>query len=238
MRLMDADGHRSPQAPPMIRRIREIESGTGRLLLAIGGYLLLTFFIAIPIGVANSNLFWSESNQFGRVPIPGRQRVHLPARKVQINVAAALPGRSTQTPELLIPDLQLTLIPPKGVTEPKIERSLGETQNSLDKYADTQRRIAYADVETASTYLVVVEGDFTGYGVNGALWFGYEEAPIHGVTIWFIAMAIAALLLLGAFIVRQIRKRRRGAPPGGGDGELPGTSYSARKLREYEESPH
>jgi hypothetical protein len=236
MRLMDADGHRSPQAPPMIRRIRAIESGTGRLLLAIGGYLLLTFFICIPIGIANSNLFWSESNQFGRVPIPGRQRVHLPARKVQINVAAVLPGRSTQTPELLVPDLQLTLIPPKGVTEPKIERSLGETQNSLDKYADTQRRIAYADVETAGTYLVVVEGDFTGYGVNGALWFGYEEAPIHGVTIWFIAMAIAALLLLGAFVVQQIRKRRRGPPSD--DGELAATSYSTRKLREYEESPH
>jgi hypothetical protein len=222
----------------VIRRIREIESGTGRLLLGIGAYLLLTLLIAIPIGVANSNLFWSESNQYGRVPIPGRQRIHLPAGKVQINVAAALPGRGTQIPNLLVPDIDLTLIPPKGASEPTVERDLGETENSLDKYADTQRRIAYAQVATAGTYLAVVEGDFTGYGVNGALWFGREEAPIHGVAIWFIAMGIAALVFLVAFVVWLVRRRRRGSPPEDGDGELPGTSYSDRKLREFEESPH
>jgi hypothetical protein len=222
--------------PPMIRRVREIESGVGRLLLGIGAYLLLTLLIGVVIGVANSNLFWSESNQYGRVPIPGRQRVHLPAGKAQINVAAVLPGRGTQTPEFLLPDIEVTLIPPHGVSEPTIEDSLGESQNAMDKYADTQRRVAYADVATAATYLVVVEGDFTGYGLNAALWFGYEEAPVHGVTIWFIALAIAALVFLVAFVVWLIRRRRR--PPSDSDGELPGTSYSSRKLREYEESPH
>jgi hypothetical protein len=222
--------------PAVIRRVREIESGTGRLLLGIGAFLLLSLLIAIPIGIANSNLFWSESNQFGRVPIPGRERLHLPAGKVQINVAAALPGRGTQTPELLVPNIDLTLIPPKGVSEPTVERDLGESENSLDKYADTQRRIAYVHVATAATYLAVVQGNFTGYGVNGALWFGREEAPIHGVMIWFIAMALAALVFLVAFVVQLIRRRRR--PPSDGDGELPGTSYSTRKLREYDEAPH
>jgi hypothetical protein len=222
--------------PPMIRRIREIESGVGRLLLGIGAYLLLTLLIAVVIGVANSNLFWSESNQYGRVPIPGRQRVHLPAGKAQINVAAVLPGRGTQTPEFLLPDIDVTLIPPKGVSEPTIEDSLGESQNAMDKYADTQRRVAYADVATTATYLVVVEGDFTGYGLDAALWFGYEEAPIHGAMIWFIAMAIAAIGYVIGFIGWLIRRRRR--PPSDDDGELPGTSYSDRQLREYDERLH
>jgi hypothetical protein len=220
--------------PAMIRRIREIESGFGRLLLGIGAFLLLTLLIAVPIGIANSNLFWSESNQYGRVPIPGRKRVHLPAGKVQINVAAALPGRGNETPELLVPKIDLTLIPPKGVPEPTIERDLGESTNAMDKYADTQRRIAYAHVATAATYLAVVEGDFTGYGVNGSLWFGYEAAPIHGVAIWFIAMAIAALVFLAAFIVWLIRRHRRGSPPDP-DAELPPTSYDPDQLREFDQ---
>jgi hypothetical protein len=227
-------GDRARKLPPMIRRIREIESVTGRVLLGIGAYLLLAFLICIPIGVANSNLFWSESNQYGRVPIPGHKRIHLPSGKVQINVAAVLPGRSTQIPELLVPDLKVSLIPPKGIAEPKIERDFGETTNALDKYADTQRRIAYAQVETAATYLVVVRGDFTGYGVNGTLWFGYEAAPIHGVTIWFLGMGIAALVFLAAFVVWLIRGRRRQNAPDP-DAELPSTSYSPDELREYDE---
>jgi hypothetical protein len=220
-----------------VRRIRQIESTTGKVLLGIGAFLLLAFFVSMVVGIANSNLFWSESNQYGRVPIPGQRKVYLPAKKIQINVAVVLPGRSTQTPELLLPNISLNLIPPPGVEEPTIERSLGETQNAMDKYADTQRRVAYVHVATAGTYRIVARGDFTGYGLNAALWFGYEEAPIHGFAIWFIGMGVAALIFAVLGVLWLLRRRRRD-PPGGDDGELPGTSYSARELREYEEHPH
>jgi hypothetical protein len=242
MTLIDADGRRSPQASLFVRRIRQIESTTGRVLLGLGAFLLVSFLFSAVVGIANSNLFWSESNQYGRVSIPGHRKVHLPSGKVQINVAVVLPGRSTQIPELLLPSISLNLVPPPGVEEPTIERSLGETQNALDKYADTQRRVAYAHVATAGTYLVVAKGNFTGYGLNPALWFGYEEAPVHGWVIWFIGMGLAALVFVGAGVVWWLRRRRRPPDDGelrpGNDGELPPTSYSSRQLREYEEHPH
>jgi hypothetical protein len=56
-----------------MRRIRKIESPIGRALSYVGGFLLISVFVLIPLIFLNSNLVWGEANQYGRVPIPGHK---------------------------------------------------------------------------------------------------------------------------------------------------------------------
>jgi hypothetical protein len=206
---------------PSFRRhpFRRIESGFFRTLAYIGGFLLATLLVAVVIGIANSNIFWGEANQIARIPIPGRQKVELPAGETQATVAVALPGRGNETPELLIPPLELSVTPYGEAGKAEIREELGSSVNANDNYDDTQRAVWKIDAPSAGTYLVSVKGDMTGYGVNAQLWLGHEPGWLHGAKIWFVAMIIVAL---GAAIFLGIRWLRR-ARGGGGGGPADGS---------------
>jgi hypothetical protein len=115
-------------------RIKNVESGLGKMLLYIGAYLLCALIATIVVGIANSNLFWGEANQYGRVPIPGKKVLQLPSGDVQVNVAAALPGRGNATPEMPLPKLTLAVIPTEGQDEPTVSNDLGYSTNANDEY--------------------------------------------------------------------------------------------------------
>ncbi len=192
-----------------VRRIREIESGFLRALAYLGGFLMISVFVALPLIFLNSNLFWGEANQYGRVPIPGHKVVHLPAGSVEVTVAAALPGRGNETPELLLPPLNLTMKAKGGQEAPTITEDIGDSVNANDNEVDTQRTAWKLQVPEEGDYLAVLKGDFTGYGVNAQAWFGREPNPLHGWQVILVAMAItfvggAIWLLIGA-----LRRRRR-----------------------------
>jgi hypothetical protein len=200
-----------------VRRLRQIESGTGKALLGIGAFLIVALLATIVVGVANSNLFWGEADQYGGVKIPGKAVLDLPSGDVQANVAAALPGRGNETPELLLPDLTLAVIPAAGEQgEPEVSEDLGGSTNANGGGVDTQRRVWKVHLPEAGRYLVVVKGDFSGYGVNAQVRFGREPAPIHGAMVPLVGALIAAVLFAAAFLVRLFRKRR-GPGPGEGD---------------------
>jgi hypothetical protein len=196
-----------------MRRIRQIESGFLRALSYLGAYLLMTFVVGIPLIFLNSNLLWGEANQYGRVPIPGHEVVHLPAGTVEVSVAAALPGRGNETPELLLPPLSLTMKARGGQEAPTVEEDIGASANANDSEVDTQRTAWKLHVPEEGDYLAVLKGDFTGYGVNAQAWFGREPNPLHGWQVFLVAGAIvmvgdAIWLLVGA-----IRRRRRRPRP-------------------------
>lgn len=197
---------------------RRIESATGQVLLQVLGFLLATLVVGILIGVANSNLFWGEANQYGRVAIPGHAVLHLPSGSVQVTAAAALPGRGNETPTLLVPDLGLEAVPVGGGPQADVRRDPGESVNANDSEVDTQRRIAYLDVPSAGDYRVKVSGDFTGYGVNAQLWFGYEPGFITGYWIWLVAAGVVLAGIAIAYLISLLRSRRRGRG-GGADGD-------------------
>ncbi|HTT95088.1 MAG TPA: hypothetical protein VMF55_10480 [Solirubrobacterales bacterium] len=201
-----------------MRRIREVESGFGRALLWIGGFLVATLVVVIPLGILNSNLIWGEANQYGRVPIPGHKVIHLPAGDVGVNVAAALPGRGNETPELLLPTLTLTMKAKGGQEAPSVSEDIGYSTNANDEYVDTQRRVWKLEVPEEGDYLAILQGDFNGHGVNAQAWFGREPSPLHGWTIVLVAMAI--VLVVGAIwlAIRALRRRRRPPPPTGFEG--------------------
>ena len=94
--------------------LRKIESAVGRgVLWTVGslfGFMMATMVIAFPVGLfASSNIVWGEDNQYGRVPIPGTQVVHIPAGQATVSVAVALPGRGNATPTLHLPDVSFDI---------------------------------------------------------------------------------------------------------------------------------
>jgi hypothetical protein len=192
-----------------MRIFRRIESGVGQTLLALLLFGLAVLFVAVAIGVANSNLFWGEANQYGRVPIPGKKVLHLPGETVQVTAAAAIPGRGNQTGELLTPNIGIAVMPVEGGPDAKVRSDSGTSVNANDDEVDTQRRIAYLDVPKSGDYIVKVSGNFVGYGINGQLWFGYEPGLVHGATIWLLAAAIVLVGIGIAYLIWRWRAARR-----------------------------
>lgn len=189
-------------------RIKNVESGLGKVLLGIGAYLLVALLATMVVGIANSNLFWGEANQYGRVPIPGKRVLQLPSGDVQVDVAAALPGRGNQTPDMPLPTLTIAVIPTKGEAEPTITDDPGSSSNADDEYVDTKRRVWNVHLSESGPYLAVLKGDFNGYGVNAQAWFGSEPAPIHGGMIPLLGAIIGAVVFAIGLLVYYVSARR------------------------------
>jgi hypothetical protein len=193
-----------------MRRLRKIEHPIVRALSYVGAFLLISVFVAIPLIFLNSNLVWGEANQYGRVPIPGHKVIHLPSGAVEVSVAAALPGRGNETPELLLPTLNLTMKARGGQEAPTVEEDIGTSVNADDSEVDTQRTVWKLHVPEEGNYLAVLKGDFTGYGVNAQAWFGREPNPLHGWQVFLFAMLVTAIGTPLFYGVMALWRRRRG----------------------------
>ena len=189
--------------------LRRLETGVGKTLAVLGGFLLATLVVAVVIGVVNSNLFWGEANQLARIDIPGAGTVHLPGGTTEATVAVALPGRGNETPELLLPELDLSVTPMGEAGKAEIDEDLGESVNANDKYDDTSRVVWKIKTPSSGDYRVRVAGDMTGYGVNAQLWLGHQPAWIHGTAIWFVAMAIVLAAAFVFYLVAFVEKRHK-----------------------------
>jgi hypothetical protein len=193
-----------------MRRLREIDSAFVRALSYIGAFLLISVFVFIPLVFLNSNLVWGEANQYGRVPIPGHKVIHLPSGGVEVSVAAALPGRGNETPELLLPPLTLTMKARGGQEAPTVEEDIGSSVNANDSEVDTQRTTWELQVSEDGNYLALLKGDFTGYGVNAQAWFGREPNRLHGWQVFLLAMLVTAVGTPLFFGAKALWRRWRG----------------------------
>jgi hypothetical protein len=217
-----------------MRRLRKIESPIVRALSYVAGFLLVSLFVMIPLIFLNSNLVWGEANQYGRVPIPGHKVVHLPSGSVEVSVAAALPGRGNETPELLLPPLTLTMKARGGQEAPTVEEDIGSSVNANDSEVDTQRTAWKLQVPEDGDYLAVLKGDFTGYGVNAQAWFGREPNPLHGWQVFLFAMLVTAVGAPLWFGIKALwRKWRRRNGPDKTELDADGEAYR-RELDEQE----
>ena len=202
-------------------RIRRIESGTGRVLLGIGIYLLFALIGTIVVGVANSNIVWGEANQYGRSADPRPPGGPAAAVRRGRGERRRGPPRARQRdPRLPLPTLTLAVIPAMGVQgETTVEGDLGSSINANDGDVDTERRVWKMHLPEAGRSLVVLKGDFTGYGVNAQIRIGREPPPIHGGMIPLIGAVLGAVLCAFGFGVARLRRRGKGeaadsSPPG------------------------
>jgi hypothetical protein len=178
--------------------IRRIEARLWHLGLMLLLFLLAALIGTIVVGVLNSNLIYGEDNQYGRVRIPGTKVLNLPAGDVQVSAAAAVPGRGNATPSFLIPkNLTLSVEPVSSGAKPTITQDIGGSENANDDQVDTQRRVWRVSTPAAGDYRVHAGGNFTGFGVNPQLWFGYQpgwahggQIPLYGAILGLIGIAV------------------------------------------------
>jgi hypothetical protein len=193
---------------------RRVESGVGRALLCVGGFLLATLIVGVVIGIANSNLFWGEDNQYGRVDFPGTKVVHLPSGTTQVSIAAALPGRGNETPDMPLPArMGLAVTPVGGGGQPKVSLHVGGSVNADGNGVDTQRPVWHVSVPSAGDYRVTGSGDFAGFGVDAQLWLGYEPGFVHGPMIWLVAALIVLGVIAIVLVLGRLRSGRGSAEP-------------------------
>jgi hypothetical protein len=193
--------------------LREAEWGAKRVLIGVGIFLLATLVVCVPVGVlGSSNLVWGEANQYGRVDVPGRATLDLPARTIDVEVALDIVGKGNETVDVPLPsNLALTVTPAAGEPAPSVVRDVGDSGNTNDDGTNSQRRIYKVDMAQAGAYNVVARGDFRRIGLNAQFWFGHGP-PIPGTLVPLIAAALVAVGFIVWLVFRPLLARRRAGP--------------------------
>src|SRR4051812_33612871 len=209
-----------------------IRSRAGRIALGILFFFVATLAVAMPVGLlGSSNLVWGEDNQYGRVAVPGRAVLHLPAGKVDVSAALAVTGRGNATPELPLPsDLTLRVSPAGGAGHAVVTRDYGLSTNANDTEVDTQRRAFRVQVSTAGDYRVSARGSLSQIGPNAQLWFGHGP-PLPGAWV----PLIAAILVLVGGAVWFFLFPRRGVQLGRGPEPRPEAGRRSARARRTDE---
>ncbi|QCH21975.1 SHOCT domain-containing protein [Mycobacteroides salmoniphilum] len=168
---------------------------------------LITMTVGGVIGIIVSlilNVFvFDEYDAYGEVKIPGNTRLELPAGEVTVSFHSWVSGDNG----LLIPQLGMSIFPPDGVAEPQVRESIG---SSTTVNGDARRRVWVAQIPTAGTYDVQVEGEVNGF-VNPRLAFGHSS-PYWPLTWGFAGLLGAAALGWIAYLLMRSRAVRP-APP-------------------------
>ncbi|MGH3955408.1 MAG: SHOCT domain-containing protein [Mycobacterium sp.] len=168
---------------------------------------LITMTVGGVIGIIVSlvlNVFvFDEYDAYGEVKIPGNTRLELPAGEVTVSFHSWVSGDNG----LLIPQLGMSIFPPDGVAEPQVRESIG---SSTTVNGDARRRVWVAQITTAATYEVQVEGEVNGF-VNPRLAFGHGS-PYWSLTWGFAGLLGAAALGWIAYLLTRSRTVRPSPP--------------------------
>lgn len=168
---------------------------------------LTTMTVGGVIGIIVSlilNVFvFDEYDAYGEVKIPGNTRLELPAGEVTVSFHSWVSGDNG----LLIPQLGMSIFPPDGVAEPEVRESIG---SSTTVNGDARRRVWVAQIPTAGTYDVQVEGEVNGF-VNPRLAFGHGS-PYWPLTWGFAGLLGAAALGWIAYLLTRSRAVRPSPP--------------------------
>ena len=117
------------------------------LLVSIGGFITSQVHNAVSISMPSADDSAAAFREYGEVPIPGTQTVHLPAGQVAITFHAVTVG----IPEagLPVPDLKLDIDPPAGVADPQVTENMGGTTSFNN---DAWRRVWIAQITKEGDY--------------------------------------------------------------------------------------
>jgi hypothetical protein len=178
-----------------------------RKAIMIGSAVLLVVSIAgfITSLVLNAFVF-DDYDAYGDVSVPGAETVHLPAGDVTVSFHSEIIG-TTSGAGLPIPDLSLTIDPPRGVAAPQLIENVGATTTVNN---DVHRQVWVAHIPETGDYKVTTDGKVTAF-IRPRLSFG------HGGEFGFLPWAFAGLFGVGLAAllaaVLTLRRTRRPEPP-------------------------
>jgi len=129
---------------------------------------------------------------YGEVPIPGSSSLRLPAGEVKVSFHTQVIG-SPGSGGLPVPELKLRLVPPDGVSDPKVIENFGSTTTVNN---DAHVRVCVVQIPAEGTYGVQTDGQVNGY-INPTLAFGHGSS--YGWLVWvFVGLFVLGLIDLVA----------------------------------------
>ena len=136
---------------------------------------------------------------YGEVPIPGSSSLRLPAGEVKVSFHTQVIG-SPGGGGLPVPELKLRLVPPDGVSDPKVIENFGSTTTVNN---DAHVRVWVVQIPAEGTYGVQTDGQVNGY-INPTLAFGHGSS--YGWLVWlFVGLFVLGLIDLVASLFWSAR---------------------------------
>lgn len=171
------------------------------MLMAVAVATLVISAVGFGISLLVNVFFMDRYDAYGSVPIPGSTSLRLPAGEVTITFGA----RTMSAPSgsgMPIPDLKMDLVPPSGVSDPRVSESIGST---ITVNNDTRRRVWVAQIAEEGIYRVTTDGRVSAF-IDPRLSFG------HGGSLGWLPWVFAALFGLGVLdliiaIVLRVRSK-------------------------------
>ena len=170
-----------------------------RKTVIVGSVVLLVVSVAGFVTSLILNAFVLGSyNAYGEVPIPGTRTLHLPAGDTSVSFHSVIVGRSGGLP---LPELDLSITPPPGVAEPKVDEKFGSTTTVNN---DAHRQVWIAHITKDGDYTISAHGNVSGY-LSPRLAFGHGSR--YGFLPWtFVGLFVASLAVLLASTLLWRRK--------------------------------
>ncbi|WP_166905292.1 SHOCT domain-containing protein [Mycobacterium sp. DL440] len=147
----------------------------------------------------------ADDDAYGEVPIPGSASLELPAGDVDIAYRATtltVGGKG-----VMVPPIQLDIIPPSGVAKPLITDSMSSSSKTN---REVTVRVFTVHIKQAGTYRIDAKASVFA-SQNPQLVFGHSS-PYYWVMWPFIGMAVLAAVALGLSIVWAQRSGKRTYP--------------------------
>lgn len=189
-----------------------------RSLVVVSAMLLVTAVIGGICALLISTFVLDKYDAYGEVPIPGSGRLHLPAGDATISFHTRIVG-STNGFGLPVPPLQLSIVPPTGVTQPELTEDFGSTTTVNN---DARVRVWVAHIAEDGDYDITTDGKVSAF-INPHLAFGHGSSPARW--LWGFA-AVFGLGVVG-LIVASVRAARVDKPADAARSDAdPVTSYA------------
>ncbi len=172
------------------------------------------------------DMFIDDYKDYGEVPIPGSQRLHLPAGDVVVSFHAVMPGANEGERTDPIPkpqNLELVITPPSGVAQPSVTEKIGS--GTADN-SEVHRPMKVVHIPAAGDYTIATNAPeaslrFTLDGkvrafVNPRLSFGHDS-PFGFLPWLFGGLFVVGLAGGGTTFYRGLRSSSDAEPISGPD---------------------
>jgi hypothetical protein len=174
-----------------------------RILVVTAVVLMVVGVVGFVATLLLNAFVLDKYNAYGEVPIPGSGRLHLPAGEVTVSLHTRVISRPSGA-ELPVPRLDLTVVPPPGVADPRVTESFGSTTTVNN---DAHRRVWLMQVPVEGDYQISTDGQVRGF-ISPRLAFGTTTSNHSLVWVFVVLFGIGLLDLICAAWWSARRRRR------------------------------
>lgn len=176
-----------------------------RVALTGATVMLVAGAVGLIVSLLMNVFVFDEFDAYGEIPIPGSERIHLPAGEVTINFHTFSTGSSSGG--FPVPPLKIRIVPPEGAPDPVLTETMGSTTSVNN---DVRLQVWIAQIAEEGLYEIETGGEVDGY-ISPRLAFGRDTSP--GWMPWvFGGLLAAGIVSLVASIPWWTRSGRRPQP--------------------------